>query len=79
MPIANNKTDTISVTSDEKYYQTAQISVAATPTENFNGYSIKLEGAPEGSFIVNANGNKLEDDNHMSVNDKFYIIYICNK
>lgn len=68
-----NKTDTISVTSDEKYYQTAQISVAATPGENFKGYSVKLEAAPEGSFIVNANGNKLEDDNHMSVNDKFYI------
>lgn len=66
-----NKTDTISVTSDEKYYQTAQISVAGE--ENFNGYSVKLEAAPEGSFIVNANGNKLEDDNHMSGNDKFYI------
>ena len=66
-----NKTDTISVTSDEKYYQTAQISVDGE--ENFNGYSVKLEAAPEGSFIVNANGNKLEDDNHMSGTDKFYI------
>ena len=66
-----NKTDTISVTSDEKYYQTAQISVDGE--ENFNGYSVKLEAAPEGSFIVNANGNKLEDDDHMSGTDKFYI------
>lgn len=66
-----NKTDTISVTSDEKYYQTAQISVNGE--ENFNGYSVKLEAAPEGSFIVDANGNKLEDDDHMSATDKFYI------
>ena len=76
-----NKTDTISVTSDEKYYQTAQISVAATPTENFNGYSIKLEGAPEGSFIVDENGNKIEDTKlaNMSGTDKFYIRVPINK
>lgn len=70
-----NKTDTISVTSDEKYYQTSQISITATPDENFNGYSVKLEAAPEGSFIVDENGNKLEDDDlsDMSDTDKFYI------
>ena len=70
-----NKTDTVSVTSDEKYYQTSQISITATPDENFNGYSVKLEAAPEGSFIVDENGNKLEDDalSDMSDTDKFYI------
>lgn len=70
-----NKTDTISVTSDEKYYQTSQISITATPDENFNGYSVKLEAAPEGSFIVDENGNKLEDDDlsDMSDTNKFYI------
>ncbi len=81
-----SKTDTISVTSDEKYYQTAQISVVGgdpNDKENdiFNGYSIKLEGAPEGSFIADVNGNKIEDTKlaNMSGTDKFYIRVPINK
>lgn len=81
-----SKTDTISVTSDEKYYQTAQISVVGgDPNDKandiFNGYSIKLESAPEGSFIVNANGNKLKESEltNMSNNSKFYIRVPINK
>lgn len=70
-----NKTDTISVTSDEKYYQTSQISITVTPEENFNGYSVKLDSVPDGSFIVDENGNKIEDSKltNMSKDSKFYI------
>ena len=70
-----NKTDTISVTSDEKYYQTSQISITATPEDNFNGYSVKLDSAPDGSFIADVNGNKIEDSKltNMTGTDKFYI------
>ena len=70
-----NKTDTISVTSDEKYYQTSQISITATPEDNFNGYSVKLDSAPNGSFIADVNGNKIEDSKltNMTGTDKFYI------
>lgn len=67
-----NKTDTISVTSDEKYYQTSQISITK---ENFIGYSVKLDSVPDGSFIVDENGNKIEDSKltNMSEDSKFYI------
>lgn len=70
-----NKTDTISVTSDEKYYQTSQISITVTPEDNFNGYSIKLDSAPDGSFIADVNGNKIEDSKltNMAGTDRFYI------
>ena len=74
------KNNTISVTSDEKYYQTSQISVVGGDPDNkksdiFNGYSVKLVAAPEGSFIVDENGNKLEDDDlsDMFASDKFYV------
>lgn len=74
------KNNTISVTSDEKYYQTSQISVVGGDPDDekndiFNGYSIKLDSAPEGSFIVNENGNKLKESEltNMSNNSKFYI------
>lgn len=76
-----NKTDTISVTSDEKYYQTSQISITVTPKENFNGYSVKLDSAPDGSFIADVNGNKIEDSKltNMSKDSKFYIRVPINK
>ncbi len=71
----NKASDNFSVTSDEKYYQTSQISVTASTSGNFNGYSVELESAPEGSFIVNENGNKLNENEltNMSKDSKFYI------
>lgn len=80
--IANRKTpnkaltidfdDQISVTQDEKYYQTSAIAVTGTPSDNFNGYEVKISSAPDGTFVVNANGEKIEDLTNMKASDKFY-------
>lgn len=76
-----NSSTNISLTSDDKYYQTSQISVTATPSANFNGYSVELKSAPEGSFIVDENGNKISDDqlSNMASTDKFYVRVPVNK
>ncbi len=77
----NTATNNISLTSDDKYYQTSQISVTATPSANFNGYSVELKSAPEGSFIVDENGNKISDNqlSNMASTDKFYVRVPVNK
>ncbi len=76
-----NSSTNISLTSDDKYYQTSQLSVTATPSANFNGYSVELKSAPEGSFIVDENGNKISDDqlSNMASTDKFYVRVPVNK
>lgn len=62
----------IAITQDDKYYQTSQVSVAGSPATNFNGYELVLDSAPSGTFVVDVNGNKIEDLKNMSVTDKFY-------
>lgn len=64
--------DEISITQDEKYYQTSAVTVAGTPSDNFNGYELTIESAPEGTFAVDVNGNKIEDMSNLGVNDKVY-------
>lgn len=67
-----NFDDEISITQDNKYYQTSAVSVTATPADSFRGYEVVINSAPEGTFVVDANGNKIEDLKNMSPTDKFY-------
>lgn len=62
----------VAITQDNKYYQTSQVSVSGTPSENLNGYEVKINSAPEGTFVVDVNGNKIEDLTKLSATDKFY-------
>ena len=69
--------DNISVTNDNKYYQTGEISVIGSTKAEFiskyNGYSVELSNAPEGTFLVDEKGNKYDDLSKMSPTDKFYV------
>lgn len=64
--------DELSITQDEKFYQTSAISVAGTPSDNFNGYELKVLSAPVGTIVVNANGEEIKDLTNFGASDKFY-------
>ena len=72
MQLLINVADEISITQDEKYYQTSAVTVSGNPSDNFNGYELKISKAPEGTFVVDVNGNKIEDLSNFGVNDKVY-------
>ena len=57
----SKKTDTISATSDNKYYQTDVITVNGTGGK-FLGFKIDTTGLPEGSKILNTNGEEMKGD-----------------
>ncbi len=67
-----NFADEIAVTQDEKYYQTSAVSVVGSPSDNFNGYELKISSAPDGTFVVNADGEKVDDLTNLSSTDKLY-------
>lgn len=67
-----NFNNQIAITEDNQYYQTSLVSVVASPSDNFNGYSLSIKSAPEGAFVVDANGQKIEDLTNLSASDKIY-------
>lgn len=70
-----NKGDTVSLTSDDKYYQSSAISVVGSPSDYFVSFALKLESAPEGTIVVDANGTKIDEEflSYMFPGEKFYI------
>ena len=60
MSIANQE---ISVTDDEKYYQTSLVTVSSTDQDNFVNESLKvsIDSAPDGTILVNQNGQEIEN------------------
>lgn len=62
----------VAVTQDNKYYQTSLVSVVGSPSDNFNGFELKLDSAPDGTFVVDANGQKIDDWTNLTATDKFY-------
>lgn len=60
-------------TSDGAYYQSSEITVLASPSENFNGYDLELTQAPEGTKVVDVNGNEITKLTDLQATDKFYI------
>ncbi len=69
-----NMSDAVSLTSDDKYYQSSAISVVSNPAGMLYGFLLKIESAPEGTIVVDVNGTELsEDDYYMFPGEKFYI------
>lgn len=70
---------TISLTSDEKYYQTSKISVLQSVKDStlgtFESYTISLDKVPEGTIIVDTNGNQITEFEGIKITDlsEFYI------
>lgn len=70
------KTDTIAITNDNKYYQSDLVSVVGEtniPLESYESYSVTLKNAPEGTILVDENGNVYDDITNMSPTAKFYV------
>ena len=70
-----DKKDTISITNDNKYYQTDLISIVGKENtiSDYKGYSITLSKAPEGTILVDESGNVYDDIKNMSPTSKFYV------
>ena len=66
--------DNVSVTTDEKYYQSDKITITAAGT-GFQGYKVDLSSAPEGSYIVDTNNEKINADRleNVTVGTQFYL------
>ena len=60
MSIANQE---ISVTDDEKYYQTSLVTVSSTDPDKFVNESLKvsIDSAPDGTILVDQNGQEIEN------------------
>ena len=73
----NKKSENISVTNDNKYYQTDLISVVgnvgAPEISSFEGYSVNLSKAPEGTILVDESGNQYSDLDNMAPTAKFFV------
>ena len=73
----NKNSDTISITNDNKYYQSDLISVVGSTSSplinNFEGYSVDLSRAPQGTILVDESGNVYSDVSKMSPTSKFYV------
>lgn len=61
----------ISITEDEKYYQSSLITATNSSPDNFVGYSVTVDG-PKGTILVDESGNEIKNLENMSV-DRFYI------
>lgn len=73
----NKNSENISVTNDNKYYQTDLISVIGSTSSplisSYEGYSVNLSKVPEGTILVDKNGNQYSDLANMSPTSEFYV------
>ena len=69
--------ENISVTNDNKYYQTDLVSVVGVTTSplisSYEGYAVTLTNVPEGTILVDESGNQYTDLENMSPTSKFYV------
>ena len=69
------KSDIISLTADEKFYQTDYISVVGTVSSDkigsFNGYQLTLNKVPEGTIVIGEDGKEIKDLSNLAVGTKF--------
>ena len=75
--------DTISLTSDENYYQSDEISVVGSVADeslgSFNGFALSINNAPDGTIIVDKDGNEIKDLTNLTPGTKFYVRVPVNK
>lgn len=69
MSIANQE---ISITDDEKYYQTAMVTVGSNNPSSLvsSSVSVDIVSAPDGTILVDENGQEIEDTSGIT---KFYV------
>lgn len=69
------KSEGVSMTSDGKFYQTDYIEVVGTVLSEsigtFNGYELKTKNAPEGTMIIDKDGNEIKDVTNLAPGTKF--------
>ena len=69
------KSEGVSMTSDGKFYQTDYIEVVGTVLSesigSFNGYELKTKNAPEGTMIIDKDGNEIKDVTNLAPGTKF--------
>lgn len=73
----NKASNNISVTNDEKYYQSDLISIVGSTSSpiisSYESYSVTLSKVPEGTILVDENGNVYDDITNMAPSAKFYV------
>ena len=69
------KSEGVSMTSDGKFYQTDYIEVVGTVLSEsigtFNGYELKTKNAPEGTMIIDKDGNEIKNVTNLAPGTKF--------
>ena len=62
----------MSITSDEKYYQTALVTITKSDPANFvsNSLKVEIQSAPDGTILIDENGQEIQDYNNI---EKFYV------
>lgn len=70
---ARTENSEISLTEDEKYYQSSAVIVTGNPADNFNGYKVELAAAPKGTILVDSTGKEIEDLTNFTVGQKFWV------
>ncbi len=75
--VVRKNSELISITNDNRYYQTDLISVTGSTSSpiinSFEGYSVDLSRSPEGTVLVDESGNVYADVNNMAPTAKFYV------
>lgn len=69
MTLANQE---MTVTEDEKYYQTSLVTIAKSDPANFvtGSLEVSIKSAPEGTILVDENGQEIKDYSNL---EKFYV------
>lgn len=70
---AKTETNEISLTEDEKYYQSSAVIVTGAPSDNFNGFEVKFAAKPDGTILVNSKGEEIKDLSNFKPGDKFWV------
>lgn len=69
MSLANQE---MSITEDEKYYQTSLVTITKSDPDNFvdGSLEVSIKSAPDGTILVDENGQEIKDYSNL---EKFYV------
>lgn len=72
---ATKRSDNISMTNDNKYFQTDYIDVVSTVSSDklgkFNAYKININKAPAGTFVIDTEGKKIDNIDNLPAGTSF--------
>lgn len=64
------ESEDLSLTADEKYYQSALVTVSNTDPDHLQSFNVEITSAPEGTILVDANGRQIENTTGL---EQFYV------